>query len=292
MRYTILLFATLATLCGSVFAQDERPLIDLVGDQSETTDVAEDIPPPLPVPDSITSNPAAGSTETFPTPVTSTVTGPEEHAYDFGVSYAPNNQGLKVSGVIVGSRASAAGVRPGDTIVSVNEAAPNADALKSNQVQSLTIVRNGVQQVLRTSGSSTPQPNGTAAYVPNSVGPTAAYVPRSRTAYSVPRTTAYSVPRTTVSTPQRYSPSYNYRYSPDYAYRTAVPYSARYYSYRRPSVAIGVGVGRGIGYGPSFGYPGFGYSRFGGGFGGIGPYGFGGRGVGFSRGGIGISIGF
>jgi len=279
MKYfrVAILSAAFVAMCGPLSAQDDvRPLVDLVSPE----EASEDIPPPAPVPDenlsSVTTNQPSQ--------------GKEMNAYDFGVYLVQTDNWLRVSCVIVGSRASASGVQPGDMIVAVNGNTPSGEPIDQNQVQSLTVLRNGQKQSIRI-GAAAQRATGMPAAAAASTPTTAYYAPR--------RTTAYSVPQTTYSAPARsyrYSPSYDYRYAPS----PGVYRSSRYgYGYsNRPSVAIGIGGGGyrgiGIGYGgvgPGYGFGPGRYGGFGGpGFGRYGGFGPGLRGGG--RGGLSISFGF
>ncbi len=307
MRFFIaaIIGTAFAVMCGPLAAQEEvRPLVDLASPASE------DIPPPVPMPDKNMEmadkmEMADGmemADKTMSQPADQSMQGGEVKAYDFGVTYVPTANGLKVSGVIVGGRAAAAGVQPGDMIVAVNGQTPSGNQISQNQVQSLTVLRNGQQQRIsvgsaaqRTTVMSAPAPSAPITAAPAAAPTTAYYAPRRTVAYAVPRTTTYSAPVRSY----RYAPSYNTRYAPSSAYYR----SPRSYSYsRRPSISIGIGTGYG-GFGPGYGrYGGFGGSSFGryGGFGGpsFGRYGgFGGSSFGRyggygGRGRSGFSIGF
>ena len=259
----------------------------------------EDIPPPLPVPDSSVSY------ERSPTNYPAEEGGGdgEIRAFDFGASVVPSPDGVQVVGVIVDSPAANAGVKPGDIISRVNDAEASANALMGN-VETVEVTRQGLRQTLgvRMQAGSATYTNPT----PTMSDPTYSEYERERVPYEdsdqfeareIPaqqpqsRVHSYSVPRTTYSAPQRYyvTPRYQSQryYEPPSAYRT------RYYSYRpsaavyfRPSPNVTIGIGNGVGLYGYPGYPGVGYYGRGFGYGpgyGLGP----GRG----RGGVGISIG-
>lgn len=279
---TLLLFA----MANILLAQSDNPTSGSAAAPSDPVTQSEDIPPPEPMP---ASEPVAAPQGTTPV-----VSGGEMRAYNFGVSYVPTNAGLEVKGVIVGSPAQAAGVRPNDTIVSVNgQPVEGQQSLDSGIAQTVGVMRNGQVQSLTVGGHTTGVTTQRAIATP------------------APPSATYAVPKTTYSAPQsyRYAPAYNtYRSVPNYSYRSASPYYNRGYSYRsynRPSVTIGLGIGS-SGYGRGYGYPGMryggygrgpgygygrGYGGYGRGYGGYGGYGrgYGGRsGVGISIGGIGI----
>ena len=267
---SISLFAATAALEQEALGQDtpDAPPVTSVLQTAPSTS-SEDIPPPAPVPDdTVAPTPA-------PQPVATAAPGQELRSFNFGISYAPTAAGLLVKGVIVGSPASATGVRPNDVIVTLDGEPATAAGLDGS-FSSLEVQRRGSLSTLDV--TSAPQGGGTANYVP-----------QNRAAYSVPRTT-YRVPDTTYSAPRRYAPVYEY--APGTAYTR--PYSYRsYYGASRPRVSIGYSSG--IGFGPGFGaYRGFGYGP-GLRYGGFGPgFGYGrGVGVGFGRGfgGSGVSIG-
>lgn len=245
-----LLSATLALLISNhCFAQADLSSVLESNDATSAEPAVEDVPPPepVPVPDAA---PRVGRTPRG-----------EVRAHGFGISMLAMDSGVKVMGVVVGSRAQAAGIRPNDMIVTVNgEAVGDGRVLLAEGVESVGVLRNGAVQELQ---------------VPADASPGAA----RRTV------TNYSVPRTTVSTPQRYY-SAPYPYPPrTYSYRPIAPYgySSYYRAYGGPRVNIGIGVGPG---GFRGAYPV--YGRFGG-----SPYGFGrGRGYYYGRGGgVGISVG-
>lgn len=252
---------------------------------------SEDIPPPEPVPytpeepeEVDEPNPAAESNEDFaasneaPAVAPRHVGGGEFRIHGFGTSLIAVEDGFLVRGVIVGSPAQAAGVKPNDTIVSVNgNSVGDGHALQGGNVTTVGVVRNGQSLELRTGSQQfrTQRPAASSA------------------------SATYSVPRTVISTPPSYraAPPTGYRTDPRYSY-PAVPYSYRSYS-ARPSVRIGIGYGSGYpggryGYGPyGYGRPGFSPYRsgpYGYGRGGYGPmyYGRGRSGVGITFGGIGI----
>jgi len=302
------LVAISLALATAVLAQEDvRPLIDL-NDAAPSVAPgvdAEDIPPPRPVPTppgSVLSRDESPTSNTFRPRITPDASG-EIHAYDFGISAVPVDSGLRVSGVIVGSPAESAGVKPNDIIIEINGADAGRGEGLSERVESVSVSRAGDARTL-TVGSYDANQVETRRRVSSQAVPAPQATP-SR-ASTVTRT--YSVPRTTYSAPQsyRYAPRYNtgsysssyYRSSSPYSYRSsAYGYGGRGYSsyYRsRPSVTIGFGVGTGGGglYGPGRGF--YGPSR--GFYGpGIGPryYGYGGgRGIpGRGRSGVGISIG-
>lgn len=227
----------------------------------------EDVPPPAPTPETATTSP----TPTRPTP---TVTarpvrqGPEARAYGFGVSYVPTDQGLQVVGVVVGSIAAQAGVRPNDMIIALNGDAPSADVLVREPVESLEVIRGGVHRALTVADPGV-----------------ATTAPQQRQTYSAPSNPAPTPPNPPTNTyraPADYRPGYQSR---SYSYRSY---------YGRPRVSVGYGVGPAYGVGPGYGvYRGYGP--------GIGYYGYGGygRGVGvrygtggYGRSGFSIRIGF
>jgi len=190
-------------------------------------------------------------------------------AYSFGVSLVPGRtNGVQVLGVVLGSVAERAGVKPLDTIVAVNgKPVGTAQEVAQAKVQSVTINRKGTQHTLRV------DPAGSAVQ------------PGARAAPTATRSYNYSVPRTTRSARPR-TPGYVYRSSPygaDYGYNG--------YQYSRPRVNIGVGVG-GYVYPGYYGF-GYGFGRASYYYGGRGFYGgpryFGRRnGVGIRIGGFGI----
>lgn len=247
----------------------------------------EDIPPPLPVPDT------AGSYEQAPPPQgvdSGQLNSSEEiRAYHFGVSALAVQGGLKIVGVLVDSPAKVAGVKPGDTISRINGGEANSSSLMGT-IESVEIERAGRRQTLSVhmgEGSSTSHSSGGDPY-----GRTPQYESTAVPApQSMSRVHSYSVPQTTYSAPQRYyvTPGYQSQryYDPPSAYQT------RYYGYRpsasiyfRPSPNVTIGIGNGVGVYGYPGYPGPGY--YGRGFG-YGP-GYG-MGPGRGRGGVGISIG-
>lgn len=274
----------------------------------QAQDDFEDIPPPLPVP--------AASYEPTPSSPSSYASGDSDssesnreiNAYGFGVSVVPAANRLRVVGVLVGSPAEAAGVKPGDVISKVNDQSADANLLKSG-ITSVEISRNGRLQTLAVRMADPAEANFTEP-TPTLADPSGyesryptEYTPRAAAGSNVEATPAthapqhqtrvhsYSVPRTTYSSPQRYyvTPRYQSQryYEPPSVYRT------RTYGYRpsasiyfRPSPNVTIGIGNGVGV---FGYPGYpGPGFYGRGFG-YGPgYGLGpGRG----RGGVGISVG-
>jgi hypothetical protein len=255
-------------LAGTSFAQtDVNPVLDSNDVPVERSD-AEDIPPPEPIP---TTNPTPPRVNSIPEG--------EIHAYDFGVSMLSTNAGMKVQGVIVGSRAQAAGVKPNDMIVSVNgNPVGDGHSLKSGQVDSVEVLRNGQVQRL-----SVPAQRTRAARVETQRAP------------RTPRAT-YAVPRTIVSTPPSYRIGPSNGYPPRAAYSYRLPYDRGYGNsgYRAYGARPGVRIGIGIGSGGYRGYPGYNRYR------GIGSpyrygYGYGpsylGRGYYGGRRGVSISIG-
>ena len=287
-------------LATAVVAQEAPPVPSL--DFNNALD-AGDIPPPRPVPTPPSSvmQDKAMMQDTFRPRVTTDASG-EMHAYGFGVSAVSVDSGLRVSGVIVGSPAEAAGVKPNDIILEINgEDVGSGEALSQN-VESVSISRAGDARTLQVGPYDANQVETRRRVSPQAV-PEPVPSPQASRASTVTRT--YSVPRTTYSAPQsyRYAPRYNsgsysssyYRRSSPYSYRSsAYGYGPGYSSYyrSRPSVSIGFGVGgggRGF-YGPSRSF--YGGSRYGYGGGGFGRSygGFGGYGRG--RSGIGIGIRF
>lgn len=281
----------------AVAQEDVQPLIDRDDPPPSAApgENPEDIPPPRPVPTQpqsvvSTDDPTALAPNTFRR-ATPDASG-EIHAYDFGVSVLPVDSGLRVQGVIVGSPAQAAGVRPNDIILEVNGQEVGNGDLLMQKVESVSVSRAGDARTLTVDDTYETARDELSRRLRNSSS--AVPAPQPATDSSAVRR-SYSVPRTTYSAPQsyRYAPRYNspstysryYRSSP-YSYRSG--YGATYYR-SRPSVSIGIGVGTGGFYGPGRGFygPGRGRGFYGPGF---GPafYGRGRSGVGISIGGIGI----
>jgi hypothetical protein len=250
---------------------------DSVDKDSVSEELAnDDIPPPVPVPE--TSVPAQqrqsaeGSIDSRPVP-----RGGEVRAYDFGISYVSTDQGLQVKGVVIGSLAAASGVRPNDMIVAVNGNPVDDDALIRDPVETLELIRSGVRESLTVASSAQRRAN---------------YVPKNQSAYTVPEGST-APPATAPRVPSRtYGQAPVYRYAPGTVYRTQ-PYSSRsyYYGAGRPRISIGYGAAIGSGYGPYRGYrysPGMRYGGYGGYGRGVGV----GYGRGYGRSGISISFGF
>ena len=163
--------AALLLCSGAVFAQSN----------------AEDVPPPQPLP----PGDAAYEQATPKVAPSRSVPGEEQHAWDFGVSFAPQADGLLVRGVIVGSPAAAMGVKPNDLIVSANSDVADSDALMNTTVSSVTVIRG--DQRLELNGSRRSQAPDQSSVL--------------RKPYSAPQTTyapqqAYSAPRQSYTTPR------------------------------------------------------------------------------------------
>jgi hypothetical protein len=265
---------------------------------------ADEPPPPPPTPSPLADDASAAESSSPPVrgPAPALAYDREGLARDMNLGVAMKRsagEGVPVIGVIVGSPAARAGIKPGDTLLTIHDQAVTdpqqvADIYhdQAGNEDLVIAVRDKTGLVELVKVSAVPPP----ALAPDPGVPAPAnYYP------GAPPTDGYvgaAVPG------QPMTRQYVYRAAPGYAggylYRGGPAYGVTIGN-RRSGVSMSFGSG-GYGYGPGYGYGGFGgYGGYGGGYygrglgyGGYGPgYGYGrGSGISFGRGGVGIRIGF